>query len=62
MKKYKIEPKRMQLVYPKLNREANMLLIEGIKSGKPEIKILPPFYVYEESGNYTEEMRKILRV
>ena len=52
----------MQLVYPKLNREANMLLIEGIKSGKPEIKILPPFYVYEESGNYTEEMRKILRV
>ena len=62
MKKYKIEPKRMQLVYPKLNREANMLLIEGIKSGKSEIKILPPFYVYEESGNYTEEMRKILRV
>ena len=62
MRKYKIEPKRMQLIYPKMGKEANMFLIEGIKSGKPDIKILPPFYVYEQNGEYTDEMKAILRV
>ncbi|WP_270182929.1 tRNA1(Val) (adenine(37)-N6)-methyltransferase [Alkalihalobacillus sp. CinArs1] len=59
MRKYRIEPKRMQLVYPKANKEANILLIEGIKDGKPDLKVLPPFVVYEDNGNYTNEMKEL---
>jgi tRNA1(Val) A37 N6-methylase TrmN6 len=36
------------------------LLIEGIKDGKPDLKILPPLYVYDEHGEYTEEVREML--
>lgn len=60
MRAYRIEPKRMQLVYPKGGRDANTLLIEGAKDGKPGLTILPPFIVYEEDDTYTKAMRDIL--
>jgi tRNA1(Val) A37 N6-methylase TrmN6 len=60
MRKYKIEPKRLQLVYPKQNKEANTVLVEGIKDGKPDLKVLPPLFVYQQNGEYTEEMRRLL--
>jgi tRNA1(Val) A37 N6-methylase TrmN6 len=60
MKKYKLEPKRLRFVYPKFGKEANTILIEGIKDGKPDLKILPPLFVYEKDGDYTEEVKKIL--
>lgn len=58
MKKYNIEPKRVQFVYPKKDMEANILLIEGRKNGKPGLKILPPLYSHEENGEYTKQIRK----
>lgn len=58
MKKYNIEPKRIRFVYPKRNKEANILLIEGRKNGNSGIKILPPLYSHEEDGNYTKEVQK----
>lgn len=57
MRQYRLEPKRMQLIYPKEGKEANMLLIEGIKDAKPGLKVLPPFIVYEQDDTYTEQMR-----
>ncbi|OEH91699.1 tRNA1(Val) (adenine(37)-N6)-methyltransferase [Bacillus solimangrovi] len=60
MRKYKLEPKRMRLVYPKVGKEANTLLIEGIKLGKPDLKVLPPLYICEQNGDYTEEMSELL--
>ncbi|MCT4778286.1 MULTISPECIES: tRNA1(Val) (adenine(37)-N6)-methyltransferase [Exiguobacterium] len=60
MRAYRIEPKRMQLVYPKQGRDANTLLIEGSKDGKAGLTILPPFVVYEEDDTYTSDMRAIL--
>ncbi|WP_284140706.1 MULTISPECIES: tRNA1(Val) (adenine(37)-N6)-methyltransferase [unclassified Virgibacillus] len=57
---YKLEPKRMQLVYPKQGRDANMLLIEGIRDGKADLKILPPLYIYGEDGTYTKEAEAII--
>ncbi|WP_062515810.1 tRNA1(Val) (adenine(37)-N6)-methyltransferase [Halobacillus sp. KGW1] len=59
-KKYKLEPKRMQLVYPKAGKEANILLVEGVRDGKPGLKILPPFYALKDDGSYTDELREIL--
>ena len=54
-RKYRLEPKRMQLVYPKQGKEANTLLIEGIRDGKPGLKVLPPLYIYQADGTYTKE-------
>ncbi len=53
-------PGRLQLIYPKEGKEANTLLIEGIKDGKPDLKILPPLYVYKNNNEYTAEVREIL--
>lgn len=58
MKKNNIEPKKMQLIYPHQDEEANILLIEGKKNGKPGLKILPPIYSHTKDGNYTEEIKK----
>lgn len=60
MRKYKIEPKRLQFVYPKVGKEANTLLIEGIKDGNADLKILPPLFVYKDNNEYTKEMNAIL--
>lgn len=60
MRNHGIEPKRVQFVYPKMGKEANTLLIEGIKGGKADLKILPPVYVYEENNEYTAHMKEML--
>lgn len=59
-REYKIEPKRMRFVYPKKGREANILLIEGIRDGKVDLKILPPLYIYNEDDTYTCEAEDII--
>lgn len=58
MKNNNIEPKKIQLVYPKKNKEANILLIEGMKNGNPGLKILPPIYSHNDDGSYTSEIKK----
>ncbi|TKC13884.1 tRNA1(Val) (adenine(37)-N6)-methyltransferase [Robertmurraya kyonggiensis] len=60
MRQYRLEPKRIQFVYPKRGKEANTLLVEAIKDGKSDLKILPPLYVYEENNEYTPEIKEIL--
>lgn len=61
MKKYQIIPKRVQFVYPKTGKEANTVLVEGIRSGKPDgLKILPPLVVYDEQGNYQKQVKEML--
>ena len=58
MKKNNIEPKKIRLVYPKIGSEANVLLIEGSKNGRPGIKVLPPLYAHLDNGEYTDEVKK----
>ena len=58
MKKNNIEPKKIRFVYPKMGSEANILLIEGSKNGKPGMKILPPLYTHLDNGEYTDEVLK----
>jgi tRNA1(Val) A37 N6-methylase TrmN6 len=60
MRANRLEPKRIRFVYPKEGKEANMLLVEGIKDGKPDLKILPPLYIYEADGEYTTEVSEML--
>src|SRR3712207_9311263 len=55
-----LAPKRLQFVYPKLGKEANMLLIEAIKDGSMEgLKILPPLIVHKDNGDYTDTIKDI---
>ena len=56
MVKYHLEPKRLQLVQPTAGKEANLVLIEGVKGGGRECRILPTMNVYNEDGSYTEEL------
>ena len=58
MRENKVEPKEIQLVYPHLKDEANLVLIKGVKCGKPSLKILKPLIVYNENNEYTEELLK----
>ena len=56
---YKIEPKRMKLVYPYVDKEPNMVLIEGLRGGKSRLTVEKPLIVYKEPGVYTEEIYEI---
>ncbi|MBQ7677862.1 MAG: tRNA1(Val) (adenine(37)-N6)-methyltransferase [Lachnospiraceae bacterium] len=51
-----IEPKRMRLVYPFVDKEPNMVLIEGMRGGKSRLSIEKPLIVYERQGEYTQEI------
>lgn len=59
MHQYGLEPKRMQLVYPFVDKEPNMVLIEGLRGGKPRITVEKPLIVYKEPGVYTDEIYDI---
>ncbi|WP_240377904.1 tRNA1(Val) (adenine(37)-N6)-methyltransferase [Bacillus piscicola] len=54
---YRIEPKRLKLIYPKRDKDANIVLLEGIKEGKPGLTCTAPLTVYEDNGTYTEEFQ-----
>lgn len=59
MSQYRIEPKVIRFVHPRANMEANMVLIEGIRDGKPEVRLKPPLIVYNEQGKYCDEFMDI---
>ncbi|WP_334297182.1 tRNA1(Val) (adenine(37)-N6)-methyltransferase [Anaerosporobacter faecicola] len=59
MTKYKLEPKRMKLVHPYVDKEPNMVLIEAIKGAKSMIKVEKPLIVYKEPNVYTDEIYDI---
>lgn len=58
MRKNNIEPKKICFIYPKQNMEANILLVEGKKNGKPGLKVLEPIYTHNEDGSYTNAIKK----
>ena len=60
--KYKLEPKRMQLVYPYIDKEPNMVLIEACKGGNSRIQIERPLVVYEKPGVYTRDILELYQM
>ena len=59
MRKYKIEPKRLKIVYSNKNSEPNLILVKGIKNARPFLKVEKNLYIYDDNGNYTDEIFKI---
>lgn len=57
--KYKLEPKRMKLVYPFVDKEPNMVLLECVRGGKSRMQVEAPLIVYKEQGKYTDEIYDI---
>ena len=54
--KHRLEPKRMQLVHPYIDKEPKMVLIEAVRGGKSRMQVEKPLIVYEKPGVYTKEI------
>lgn len=59
MRQYLIEPKRLKFVHSKIDSEAKMVLIEGVKGAKPALKVDSPFFIYNKDGSYTQDAKDI---
>lgn len=59
MRKYKIEPKKIRFVYSNVNAVSKLVLVQGVKNARPFLKLEPNLYIYDDNGNYTEEILKI---
>lgn len=57
--KYRLEPKRMKMVHPFVDKQANMVLIEAVRGGRSMIQVEAPVIVYKELGVYTDEIYEI---
>ena len=58
---YGKEVKKIRFIYPKLQTESNMILVEARKNGGTGLKVLPPLYVHEENGDYTKEVLQMFQ-
>lgn len=59
LRRHRLEPKRLRFVHPRAGMEANMLLVEAMKGGKPDLRVLPPLIVYREDNRYCDELLEI---
>lgn len=58
---YKLEPKRMRMVHPYVEKEPNMVMLEAVRGGRSRITVEPPLVVYQEKGVYTEEIEDLYK-
>lgn len=59
LQKYKLEPKRMQLVYPFVDKEPNMVLVEAVRGGRSRLTVDKPLIIYQSENVYTEDVLRI---
>ncbi|MFH1147086.1 MAG: methyltransferase [Pseudomonadota bacterium] len=59
LSRLRLEPKRLQIVYSYPGCEGDFVLVEAVKGGGEELKIMPPFVIYDRSGEYSQEMRAL---
>ncbi len=59
LRKYNIEPKNIRFVCSNKNKESKLVLIKAIKYGKPFLNIEKNLYIYDENGEYTDEIYEI---
>lgn len=59
LSEFHLEPKRLQLVYPFVDKEPNMVLIEANRGGRPRMTVEKPLIVYKEPGVYMPEIYEI---
>ena len=60
MRGYGIEPKKIRCIHSKYGQNAKLILVHGIKGGRPGVTIEPPLSVYNENGGYTREIEAMM--
>ncbi len=60
LSKFQLEPKRLQFVHSTQKDEARLVLVEALKEGHAQVKIVPPFFLYDSTRNYTPAARELL--
>ena len=55
-RKYSIEPKRLSMVHPNSKSAPNLILVEGALFGKVQLKVTKPVYMYDDNGNYIQQI------
>ncbi len=58
-RKYKLEPKKLQMVYSKIGGKPNLILVKAVKNANKYLKVEKPLYIYKENGKYTDEILEI---
>jgi tRNA1Val (adenine37-N6)-methyltransferase len=61
MRQFHLEPKRLRFVHPHLKEEARLMMVEGFKEGRAQVRVLPPLFLYDSTGNYTPEAQELFR-
>jgi tRNA1Val (adenine37-N6)-methyltransferase len=59
MRQSHLEPKRLQWIHSRRTEEARLLLVEALKGGRAQSRVLPPFFLYDEQGQYTPEANRL---
>ena len=59
LREYKLEPKNISFVHPKVGKSPNLVLIRSVKAAKADLKFEDPLYIYNDDGTYTEELLEI---
>ncbi len=59
MRKFKLEPKVLRMVYPKKDKQPNLVLIEAKKGAKAGLKYSPPLILNNDDGTETDELKSI---
>ena len=62
MRNEQIEPKRLRMIHSNRDTDAKLILVEGIKAGRPGLKIAPPLFVYDGKGDYTTEVQQMFEL
>jgi len=57
MRSEQIEPKFMRMIHSNRNSEAKLVLIEGVKGARPGLKVTPSLIIYDDTGDYSEEVK-----
>ena len=61
MRTDRVEPKYIRMIHSNRDSEARLLLIEGVKAGRPGLKIAPPLIIYDKNGVYTDEVQLMFK-
>ncbi len=61
LKKYHLEPKKIQMIYPKEDSPSNLFMVEATKNGKKGVKFLNPLFIHQNNGEYREEIKKLFK-
>lgn len=59
MRKFKIEPKELKMIFSQVGKQPNLVLIKGVKNAKPFLEVQPNLYIYDGNGNYTDDIKRI---